>query len=206
MRQVRSEVALDAFRTPWRHLGTAGCAAGADVKPGSLEGPGLAETPRDRVGSQEELCPRPPRRSLEKRKQLRECCEASDTSAAVLGWAACRGGDGVGAAGDTGWRVQEALSGLSMKRKTGCRRSEIQEVLVLGAVTARLWAGRRGRGHVMAEEGCGEAWTGPGTGGKRSGRPGQEPWGWWSDGTLVRRLWTFSSVQRVLAPSGEAGA
>ena len=112
------------------------------------------------------------------------------------------------AVGEMGWglRVQEALSGLSMKRKSGCRRSEIQEVLVLGAVTARLWAGRRGRGHVMAEEGCGEAWTGPGTGGKRSGRPGQAPWGWWSDGTLVRRLWTFSSAQRVLAPSGEAGA
>lgn len=101
------EVALGAFRTPWRHLGTAGCAAGADVKPGSLEGPGLAETPRDRVGSQDELCPRPPRRSLEKRKQLRECCEASDTRAAVLG--------GRRAVGERGW-------GLPGTRGCGCRR------------------------------------------------------------------------------------
>lgn len=141
-RPVRGEVALDAFRTPWKHLGTAGSTAGAEVKPGSLEGPGLAETPRAGWARKMRLCPRPPRRSLEKGKRLCECYEGSDTGAAVPGWAACRREDGVGAAGDTGTRVQEALSGFSVKRKSGCRRSEIQEVLVLGAVTARPRAGR----------------------------------------------------------------
>ena len=135
-RPVRGEVALDAFRTPWKHLGTAGSTAGAEVKPGSLEGPGLAETPRAGWARKMRLCPRPPRRSLEKGKRLCECYEGSDTGAAVPGWAACRRGDGVGAAGDMGTRVQEALSGFSVKRKSGCQRSEIQDV------TARPWAGR----------------------------------------------------------------
>ncbi|KAI4556868.1 hypothetical protein MJG53_018822 [Ovis ammon polii x Ovis aries] len=41
-------------------------------------------------------------------------------------------GRGGGGCGDTGLRVQEALSGLSVKRKSGCRRSEIQGAFVLG--------------------------------------------------------------------------
>lgn len=75
----------EAFRTPRRCLGAAGCAAGAEVKPGSLEGPGLAETPGAgwaRLwraqwwgglvggGTKMGLCPRPSRRSLAKGKRL----------------------------------------------------------------------------------------------------------------------------------------
>ena len=57
----------------------------------------------------------------------------------------------------------------------------------------------------MVEEGCGEAWTGPGTGGKRPGRPGQAPWGSWRDGPMVRRCGP-SLLCRVLVASGKAGA
>lgn len=111
----------------------------------------------------------------------------------------------MGAAGDPGLRVQEALSGLSVKRKSGCRRSEIQEVFVLGTVTARLWAGRRGRGHVTAEEGCGEARTGRHRW-EEGGEAGPGALGQVERWNVGEKVWTFSSVQRALAPSGEAGA
>ena len=195
------EVALDAFRTPWRRLGAAGCAAGAEVKPGSLEGPGLAETPGaewaisplestvvGRLGggrNQDEVVSQTPKE---------EPCKGEETVSAVKGQtrAGVGGmpwGDGVGAAGDSTSRVQKAFTGLSVKRKSGHRRSEIQEALVLGTVIKQKgrwvekWSRDSGGGLRRGLDRPRHRWekAGPGAPGQLEG---------WNDG----EVWTFSSV------------
>ena len=95
----------------------------------------------------------------------------------------------MGAAGDSTSRVQKALPGLSVKRKSGRQRSEIQEVLVLGALIKQ-------KGRWV------EKWSRDGGGGLRRGL--DRPRHWWEKagpGTLGQlegwndgEVWTFSSV------------